>query len=1038
MADREAAAGDLVQGAIQLARGPRAVEALLLSRVGVLIEEARREPRVLALPVRIVVPSRSLADHVGERLTAQAGGGLAGVLVQTLHGLALELLERTGAPAPAPEALFPILVRRLAANEPLLAEPLGALADGYASVEAAVADLLDAGFEPAVAEAVHDALDAPPGDAAALARAHAVARVAERSLVEMERAGVGHRALLFRAAREALLRDPERALPARGLIVHGFANATGLRAELIEALVRVRHATVLMDEPPDPAQPAQVDPGVRFSLRLRQRMPPSNPAAPAPPAERRVELLEAARPDAELREVAARVRAALDRGVEPERIGIVARDLSAHRASLRLHLGGLGIPFSGPGSGGAGALARCAAALDALLREGPGCRTDRWLAAAAPPFGAGGESALRLKLRRQGLLRLRDVAALESIDGFPAAPGAARASAAQLGRIAAGSTCGAQLDALEDLLREGLGWAPGRAEVAPLREELAQLRLEVGEQTPLATEELALVVRRSLAPRLAEPFGGEGGGVQVLDAMQARGRSFDLLFLVGLVRDAFPRSVREEALLPDFVRERLREILPDVPVKLEGHDEERYLFAQLVAASPHVMISWPRASEDGRECARSSFVERLLRGGAPSDPLTATAGPFTLQERGLRAALSGSRRGLREVLPLALREMVPRVQSCPPEDLARVRSSLVAEFESGIHPQPRLGAYFGFVGSPRLADDPRTRPLSVTTLEGLARCSWQTFLRRVLRVDPPLDADDKLPGVDKRMLGIVVHGVLEDLFHDAAGRSAAELWPEDAELIALGVARAHALLKREFVPLRELAQVLARQALPYLQRARILDSADGARLRVLGSESERSAQVPDASGLRRELRFRVDRVESLDGAERLTDYKTGKPLSDAVGHDTRARSFAVKIAKGETLQPVAYALAADAGGSGRLLYLDPELAGREEAASYVARREDGTVVEPFDRATKALFAAWDAGSFLPRLLDPKLEKDGDACRWCEVAPACLQNDTTSRRRLRAWVEQHAGGGEADLAAAERAVLAVFRLHEPARRERGAS
>jgi hypothetical protein len=179
----------------------------------------------------------------------------------------------------------------------------------------------------------------------------------------------------------------------------------------------------------------------------------------------------------------------------------------------------------------------------------------------------------------------------------------------------------------------------------------------------------------------------------------------------------------------------------------------------------------------------------------------------------------------------------------------------------------------------------------------------------------------------------------------------------------------------------------------------------------------------------------VDRVERFDGAERLTDYKTGKPLSDAVGDGTRARSFAFKIAKGETLQPVAYALAAETGGSGRLLFLDPELAGQEEAASYVARREDASVVEPFERAAKALFSAWDAGSFLPRLLDTKLEKDGDACRWCEVAPACLQNDSTSRRRLRAWVEQHAGGGEANLAPAERAVLAVFRLNE---RERGAS
>ncbi len=1016
--------------AIHTARGPRAVEAWLLARVLERHAEARGDPSLLAQPIRVVVPSRSLADHVGERLTAQARGGLAGVLVQTLHGLALELLERTGAPAPAPEALFPILVRRLAAHEPLLAEPLGALADGYASVEAAVTDLLDAGFEAAGAGAVHDALDETAGDSAALARAHAVARVAERCLAEMERLGVGHPALLLRTAREALLSDPERALPARALIVHGFADATGLRAELIETLVRARHASVVMDEPPDPADPWQVDAGVAFSARLRERLRFAAPAcdaglAPAPPP--RLELLEAARPDAELREVAARVRAALDEGVAAERIGVVARELSPHRAALRRHFRGLGIPFSGPSPGGFGALARRAAALDALLREGTACRTDRWLAAAAP---ASGESAIRTRLRRLCLLRLREV--VEHVLGPEDGPtfAAARATAAQLEQLAAGESCGAQLAALETLLREGLGWAPGAAEVVPLREELERLRGELGEQLPLAPEELALLVRRRLARRAAEPLGGEGGGVQVLDAMQARARSFERLFLIGLVRDAFPRSVREEALLPDFVRERLRAALPDVPVKREGHDEERFLFAQLVAATPQVTLSWPRANEDGRECARSSFVERLLQGRTPEAP-PPLASPFsTLHERALGAALAGSRQGLARVLPLLLRETLIAAQGCGPEVLAAIRTSVVAEHEAGGGPVPRLGPYFGFVGSVRDASDPRSRPLHVTRLEDLARCGWQTFVRRLLRVNPPLDDDDALPGVDVRMLGLVVHGVIEEVFRGAteALRGVPAAWPDDATLLALAHARARERLAADFVPLPELARVLASQALPYLQRARALDAADGAQLRVLGVESERVAQVPDADGKLRELRFRVDRVERLDGLERLTDYKTGRALSDAIRPETRASNFAQAIKTGKTLQPVAYALSAEAGGSGRLLYLDPELASAE-AASFEARRDDTAVVETFTGAVGTLFAAWEAGSFYPRLRDAKFEKDGEACKWCDVAQACLQNDSTSRRRFEAWIDAQPTStpDRVGSAAAERAFLAAFRL-----------
>ena len=105
---------------------------------------------------------------------------------------------------------------------------------------------------------------------------------------------------------------------------------------------------------------------------------------------------------------------------------------------------------------------------------------------------------------------------------------------------------------------------------------------------PLAIAELALLVRRQLVPRFALALGGNGGGVQVLDVTQARGRTFDRLFVLGLVRDVFPRSVREDPLLPDALRERVCEVLPDIPVKKLGYDEERFLFAELLASAPSV------------------------------------------------------------------------------------------------------------------------------------------------------------------------------------------------------------------------------------------------------------------------------------------------------------------------------------------------------------------------------------------------------------------------------------------------------------------
>jgi hypothetical protein len=82
---------------------------------------------------------------------------------------------------------------------------------------------------------------------------------------------------------------------------------------------------------------------------------------------------------------------------------------------------------------------------------------------------------------------------------------------------------------------------------------------------PLTPGDLVLLVRRHLAPHFAVPLGGSGGGVQVLDATEARGRSFEALFVVGLARDVFPRSVREDPLLPDPLRERVRDVLPEIP-----------------------------------------------------------------------------------------------------------------------------------------------------------------------------------------------------------------------------------------------------------------------------------------------------------------------------------------------------------------------------------------------------------------------------------------------------------------------------------------
>jgi hypothetical protein len=77
---------------VVVAHGPRAVELELLDQIARL---APRTPLELARPVRVIVPSTSLRRHVLCRLVAP-GRAIAGVLVQTLQQVSLEVLERAG------------------------------------------------------------------------------------------------------------------------------------------------------------------------------------------------------------------------------------------------------------------------------------------------------------------------------------------------------------------------------------------------------------------------------------------------------------------------------------------------------------------------------------------------------------------------------------------------------------------------------------------------------------------------------------------------------------------------------------------------------------------------------------------------------------------------------------------------------------------------------------------------------------------------------------------------------------------------------
>lgn len=1095
-----------------LGAGARAVEAILCGEVAALHGAGLGEPRDLARPVLIVVPSHSLRLHVSSLLVCRVGGALLGVRVQTLDALARSLAEEAGAPGP-PRALLPLLVRRYARAEPALAEPLDELVEAYGAVEASVVDLLDAGFEAVHRDALETCLDAYAAGAGASRRARAVMAVAARVARALDDGAADHDSRRLVRARERLEADPDVALPARAVYVHGFADATGTQADLIEALVRLCGARVLIDRPPDPGAAAEGGvagaplPDAAFGARFRERVMAACGEAvslvpPAPPPH--VERIRAPGPYAEVRAVATRLRQLLDAGAAPERIAVVARDLEAYVLPLRQQLGRLGIPFSGLGAKGpASAATRRIEALLELLEQGADASAERWLGAVdeldLPLPGATDRTRRRAlsateradlhhALHQLGAARLGDVARIES-------RGAALALGVRVGlrasepggparavrREVSGRWLSAVREAAAACCRRSTDWP----EEATLRAHLAQLRAWVASDlgwhaaTPghevlehalpregdlpaefaLDRGEFARLLRRALDGAGCAPLGGDGGGVQILSAMEARARSFDQLFVIGMNRGVFPRAISEDPLLADDLRLALRAVLPDLPVKGEGVDEERHLFAQLVSSSEKICFSWHVADEDGKPLPASPLLERLARDARAPEPSIAPAvlgaddgAPRSAHEHALRIGLSGERAAFARVLPAVFEEVDEGVASVRDAGAhARARLAVLEEFDPGSALADTPGPYLGLIGAAREAGDPRRAQLYVTAVEQLARCPWRAFLSQLLRVEPVADVHAALPSAsDARSIGTVVHAVLEAIARRAlreaddpdvplAARASHDAqWPSDAALDVMLARCADAETRERGISLPGHARVFALRARPYLDVARHCDwSGAEAVVPVVGVEVTSSVTIRDDAGAAREIRFKADRVDRVGAALRFTDYKTGKPLAEQRRATSRAEALRTKVARGDALQAVAYALsegvcdalaprppaAPEAAkpsdhATGRYLYLRPDLA---DEVRVLEARATAELAEPFARAVRTALAAWDAGHLPPRLDLPADGGEPPACRYCDVKEACLRGDSGVRQRILRWLET-------ELRAAERSPAArIFAL-----------
>lgn len=1082
------------------APGPRACEEALFADLRATLPGSLSDLAADPSPVVVVVPSGSLRRHLLARLADRLGAVL-GVDVVTLHRVASRIVELAGRNEPRGATLTDLLLRRAAARQGSLTRSLGDLEDGIDTARLSMRDLLDAGFEPELAPALDEALaSGAPRDGAG-ERARALVRATAQAVLEQRRLGLGSVADLYRTARELLLERGPAALPARAILVHGFADATGVATDFLATLLSRAPARIHLDlTGPAPGSSAEL-PDHPFGRNFRERLVGAaalERAADAggveaiPPGTR---AFTASSVRAEIREVGWRVLELLARGIPAEQVGVVARDLGAHALPLRTEWERLGIPFSGEGRVDAGGprARRLAALLDLLERRGA-APVERWLvlrsAEGIAPFD------LRAALFLLGASRLERAAEIDPARHLPAGdlplpfregigagseargPDAprrrlprapllaaldqARALAARLAGWPEQGTLADHLTAL-DRVRDLLALGPDLPGSLELEEALAALERECPHGFLLGRDEFARLLRESLSEALTTALGGAGAGVQVLDVTAARGRTFDHLFVVGLHAGSFPRNVSEDPVLPDRIRTLLAPLLPDLPRKLEGRDEERTLFAQLRLAAPEVVLSRPLFDPDGRPLTISPLLA-----GDPTLPWEATqpedaaalafTGPRELppDEAAILAALDRPRADLAPLLAAAL--VTPSGEEHAEGFGRRARAHLAVLDEidpdlrtaAGRERHATLGPYFGFLGQPELPSDPRRRGLAVTSLEALCTCPWRYFLERMLRLELPPDEAEELPSFEPSRLGRLVHAVLERLappepsktspgprsLAAAAARQEAEVtWPTEERLAAIALRRAERLLAEAGLTRWGLAHAEVARALPYLHAARQIDAG---RCRLLGVEVEGEHEVAGGSAALR-LSFRVDRLERLGDRLVLTDFKTGRPEGSYRSASGRRSGMMRALTSGRRVQATLYAQAARALGGdggepaatppvGRYLFLAPDLPDEERESAVPADDEESAAALATVTATG--HAALTAGTLFPRLLDSRLEKTADPCSSCRVAAACLQHDSGARLRLAARLGRLRTGERAPESAAEAALLALYDLGNP--------
>ena len=523
---------------------------------------------------------------------------------------------------------------------------------------------------------------------------------------------------------------------------------------------------------------------------------------------------------------------------------------------------------------------------------------------------------------------------------------------------------------------------------------------------PVALEEVRDVLASELTTLAERPPDDRYGRVFVGTIEQARGRSFEIVFLPGLAERIFPQKPREDPILLDALR---RDLGGGLATQDERGRRERLLLRLAVgAARRRLHVSYSRLEQTEARPRVPSFyaleVVRALTGSVPE--------PQRMEREA--AAAAGAR--LAWPAPDEPARAIDEVE----HDLATLRALLAGgetrgraryllELNDGLARSLRTRwarwhrRFTPADGLVRVADGTRetlaaarlrARAYSASALQKFAACPYQFFLSAICRLEPRPDVA-LVVELDPATRGHLFHRVQADAMRALADEGRLPLGAD-----ALDAARA--TLDRT---LDRVAEQYREELAPAIQRV-WQDEVESMRadLRMwLEQSAATQAQWEPiafelAFGLRRDpandprsveaevtlpegyrLRGIVDLIELKRGGSdlRVTDYKTGR--------DYTRRNLVV--GGGEMLQPVLYGLAVEhllaAPVVQSRLYYCTRAGGFSERVvplSAETRARGPEVLGVIDRAIEA--------GFLPAAPRPR------ACGICDFRDVCGPREET--------------------------------------------